>query len=91
MRKSYPYLNNSDFIKLVDTEKLQNQFVKITLLDWDENPLQEIQGIATGGSISLNGNSSVRRTCSLTMAVKSISDGAISDTKNLISINKKYF
>lgn len=81
MRKSYPYLNNSDFIKLVDTEKLQNQFVKITLLDWDENPLQEIQGIATGGSISLNGNSSVRRTCSLTMAVKSISDGAISDTK----------
>lgn len=91
MRKSYPYLNDSSFIYDVDLQRLQNQFIKITLLDWNENPLQEIQGIATGGSVSLNGNSAVRRTCSLTMTVKEVSDGAISDTKNIISINKKIF
>ena len=91
MRKSYPYLNDTDFIYTADLQKLQNQFIKITLLDWDENPLQEIQGIATGGSLSLNGSSAVRRTCSLNMTVKSVSDGAISDVNNLISINKKIF
>lgn len=91
MRKNYPYLKDADFLYLADTQRLQNQFVKLTLLDWDENPLEEIQGIATGGTISLNGNSAVRRTCSLTMTVKDISTGRITDTKNLISINKKVY
>lgn len=91
MKKSYPYLNDSDFLYLIDTQHLQNQFVKLTLLDWAENPLQEIQGVATSGSVSINGNSSVRRTMNLNMAVKSISDGKITDAKNLISINKKVF
>lgn len=91
MRKYYPYLNDPDFILKIDTERLQNQFVRIILLDWNENPLQEIQGIATGGSISLNGSSAVRRTCNLNMTVKEVSDGAISDVNNIISINKKIF
>lgn len=91
MRKSYPYLNDSDFLYTADLQRLQNQFVKITLLDWNENPLEEIQGIATGGSISINGSSAVRRTCSLNMTVKDVSTGKITDTKNLISINKKIF
>lgn len=91
MRKYYPYLNDTDFVIKVDTERLQDQFIKIILLDWNENPLQEIQGIATGGSISLNGSSAVRRTCSLSITVKEVSDGAISDVNNLISINKKIY
>ena len=91
MRKNYPYLNDSDFMYTADLQRLQNQLIKITLLDWDENPLQEIQGIATGGSISLNGNSAIRRTCNLNMIVKNVSDGQISDIKNFISINKKIF
>lgn len=33
MRKSYPYLNDSDFLYTADLQRLQNQFVKITLLD----------------------------------------------------------
>lgn len=90
-RKSYPYLNDSNFLKLVDTQHLQNQYLKITLLDWNENPLEEIQGIATGGSININGNSSVRRTCSLSMMVKEVKDAAITDIKNIISIGKKIF
>ena len=33
MRKYYPYLNDPDFILKIDTERLQNQFVRIILLD----------------------------------------------------------
>jgi hypothetical protein len=89
MRKNYPYLNDANFLITADTQKLQNQFIKLTLLNWAEEPLQEIQGIATGGTISLNGSSAIRRTCSLSMTVDEISTGKITDTKNLISINKK--
>ena len=91
MKKIYPYLKDTDFMYLADTQNLQNQFIKLTLLDWNENPLEEIQGIATGGSISINGNSAIRRTCSLSMTVKDVSTGKITDTKNLISINKKVY
>ena len=88
--KKYPYLNDADFIKEIDTQHLQKQYIKITLLDWEENPIQEIQGIATGGSISVNSNSAVRRTCSLTMVVKG-EEFAITSSKNLISIGRKAF
>ena len=90
-RKVYPYLNNARFLKLVDTQHLQNQYIKITLLDWNENPINEIQGMATGGSISINGNSSLRRTCTLPMTIKDIGDTKIEDIKNLISIGRKIF
>ena len=91
MKREYPYLKDTAYMYLADTQKLQNQFVKLTLLDWKENPLQEIQGIATGGTISLNGNSAIRRTCSLNMTVQDISTGKITDTRNLISMNKKVY
>lgn len=90
-KKTYPYLNDENFIKTIDTQKLQNQYIKLTLLDWDENPIKEIQGYASGGSISLNGNSAVRRTCSLTMVMEDDTDAKIMETKNLISIGKKVF
>ena len=89
-RKNYSYLNDADFIKNIDTQHLQKQYVKITLLDWNENPIQEIQGLASGGSISVNGDSAVRRTCSLTMVVKG-EEFAITSAKNLISIGRKAY
>ena len=70
MKKSYPYLNDKEFLREFDKNRLKKQYVQITLLNWDEEPLQEIQGIASAGSISINGNSSVRRTCSLTLNIK---------------------
>jgi len=91
MKKIYPYLKDDNFLYEVDLQHLQKQYIKIILLDWNEKPLQEIQGIATSGSISVNGNSSVRRTCNLTMNVKDVSTGKITDANNLISINKKVF
>ena len=90
-KKTYPYLKDSAFIDLIDNQKIKNQFIKLIVLDWDENPIQEIQGIATGGSISINGNSSVRRTCNLSMIVKKTEDTSIEDVNNLISIGRKLY
>lgn len=91
MRKYFPYYNDTNFLSFVDRERLQNQLIKITLLDWNENPIQEIQGMATGGTISLNGNSSLRRTCSLSMTIQDYEHSNITNVNNLISINKKIF
>ena len=33
MKRTYPYLKDSDFIYTADLQRLQNQFIKITLLD----------------------------------------------------------
>lgn len=50
----YAYLQDSDFLKEMDLLHLPEQYVKITILDWQENPIQDIQGIVTGGNINLD-------------------------------------
>jgi len=89
--RQYPYLSDNEFLLEIDTQHLQKQYIKLVLLDWDERPIQEIQGMATGGSISINGNSAVRRTCSLNMVIIDPKDYAITKTSNLISIGKKVY
>jgi hypothetical protein len=42
MRYNYPYLNDSSFLKTIDELQIKEQFVKITILDWNENPVQDI-------------------------------------------------
>lgn len=90
MEKQYIYSTDDEFLQLINRQRVQDQYVKITLLDWNENPISEIQGLITGGSESLNGNSAVRRTCNLSMIVKD-NMYSITDVNNLISINKKIF
>ena len=51
---SYSYLQDSDFLKEMDSLHLTEQYAKITILDWQENPIQDIQGIVTGGNINLD-------------------------------------
>lgn len=84
----YEYLKNSAFLKKIDEMPLKEQFVKIIVLDFLENPITEIQGKVTSGSINLNGSSAVRRTANLSM----VADDANNDVRsvnNLLSINKK--
>ena len=38
----YIYLNDSDFLQEIDELPIKEQFVKITILDWNENPIQDI-------------------------------------------------
>lgn len=84
----YPYLKDSSFLKEIDKLKIKEQFVKIILLDFYENPIREIQGKAISGSLNLEGESNIRRTCNLTM-VASPFENDLTNINNLISINKK--
>ena len=84
----YEYLKNSAFLKKMDEMPLKEQFVKIIILDFLENPITEIQGKVTSGSINLNGSSAVRRTANLSM-VADDANNDITSVNNLLSINKK--
>ena len=86
---SLDYLKDSVFLKKLDLENLKRYYVKIIVLAMDESPLQEIQGKITSGSINIDGNSSIRRTCNLTFLVDKTEDNNLMNINNLLSINKK--
>ena len=85
---TYEYLKDTAFLKEFDKIKLKQQIVKIIVLDFKENPIQQIQGRVTGGSITLDGNSSMRRTCNLSLVLND-EDFKEYSIKSLLSINKK--
>ena len=89
MRQDYPYLKDEKFLKELNQKPIKEQFAKIILLDWLERPIQEIQGIVTGGNINIDGKSSLRRTCSLSVYVHDEDYARVTNLDNLISINKK--
>lgn len=103
MKKKYPYLQSpynvdlneydhkNKFFQKIDQMVIQKQYVRITLLDWKENPLKEIEGeLSAGGQMSKDGSSSVRRTCQLTCAVSN-GDYDIDDATMDFAINKKIY
>ena len=69
--KKNPLLDK-DFLKALDDENQREIFVKIASLTFDEDPIEFITGRATGGSINIDGSSSTRRTCSITLTAKEL-------------------
>ena len=102
MYRKYPYLQDSyyedantgltrrAFLSKLDKFVNQKRYVRLTLLDWNENPIKEIQGEITGGNISMDGSSSVRRTCTLSTSVSS-GGYSVDDAEDDFAINKKVF
>lgn len=88
MAYNFPYLKDSAFLKKFDKLKLKEQFVKIIVLNFQEIPIQQIQGKVTGGSFSLNGDSAMRRTCNLSLIADDY-ENDLTTTRNLLAINKK--
>ncbi len=88
MRINYPYLKDASFLKMFDAIKNKRQFVKITVLDFNEKPIQSIEGRITGGSLNFDGSSSVRRSGNLSMVADKY-ENDLTNVDNLISINKK--
>ena len=86
--KETPYLKDASFLKSFDKIKLKQQYVRILVLTFDEVPVQQIQGKVVGGNISLDGSSSMRRTCNINLVVDN-SQGVLDNIKNLLTINKK--
>ena len=87
-------LLDRDFLKNLDEWHEKEVYVKIISLDFSENPRTEIQGVATGGSINVDGSSAVRRTCNLNMVTKNAQvnelDWAL-ETKFKLQIGLKNF
>ena len=67
---------------------IRESYVKIELLDWNENFIQEIQGVVTTGSFSFDGKSSMRRTCNFTMVIPDGQDEY--ELARIINLNKKF-
>lgn len=97
----YNYLNDFQFLKKLDVEKKKVQYVRIAVLDFKTEMVKaNIEGVATGGSANLNGNSNMRRTMSCSLLVnpdgitkqgslEKISYSNLTEIQNLISLNKK--
>lgn len=97
----YPYLENKNFLIEMDNEFHKEQFLKITILDFQtELAKASIEGKATGGNCNLSGTSNMRRTASCSLVVdpekikvqgkEQLQDYYnITEVENLISLNKK--
>ena len=61
-----------EFLKKLYKSNGKELYAKIVALNNYEEPIEEIQGKVTDGSINVDGNSAVRRTCSLTLTAYDI-------------------
>lgn len=77
----------SQLDSLINLE-IRETYVKIELLNWNEELVKEIQSLVTQGSISINANSAMRRTCNLTMLIPD--NMSQFELSNLINLNKKF-
>lgn len=66
------YLLDQDFLRELDLTRDKDTYAKIILLTKDEDSVYEVQGKITQGSVNIDGNSAVRRTCSLTMVAADV-------------------
>lgn len=84
----FPYLKDSAFLKRFDQLKIKQQLVKIVVLNFNQEPIQQIQGKVTGGNLSLDGSSAMRRTGNVNLIADQY-ENDLTTTRNLLSINKK--
>lgn len=66
------YLRDKDFLKALDSQKQREVFASIISLNFKEEVLEEITGRVSTGSVSIDGKSAVRRTCSLTLVAEEL-------------------
>jgi len=86
---TYSYLKDKEFLKSLDTDSNKFFWVRIEVLDSNEIPIKNIEGrVQPGSSINLNGNSSVRRTCSISIIAEE-TENDLTDIENLLAANKK--
>lgn len=61
---------DKEFLKRLDENRSKTIYARIIALTLDEVTLESIEGRVTQGSINIDGDSAVRRTCSLTIAAQ---------------------
>jgi hypothetical protein len=84
----YPYLKDIDFLMSLTEYPVAQQYVRITILNFNEKPIQSIEGLVQSGSININGASSVRRTANLSVFVQDENANFMKEG-GIFSLNKK--
>lgn len=65
-------LLDQEFLYQLNQYRHKEIYARIISLNNDEHPLEQIEGRVTGGSINIDGNSAVRRTCNLSLVAKDV-------------------
>lgn len=77
------------FLAIMDNDRNKKSYARVIILDKNEKPIKSIEGrVLDGSSISLNGNSSVRRTCSLNL-IADEAENDLTEIDNFLSVNRK--
>lgn len=71
MAASNPLLD-IEFLKKLYSYHHREIFARVTALTFEERPIECIEGRITGGSVNVDGTSSMRRSCSLTMVAHDV-------------------
>ena len=88
-KKKKVRIEDKNRLDRLDRQKNIFYYARVVILDKDENPIQTVEGrVQPGSSISINGSSSVRRTCNITL-IADEEKNDLTDMDNLLSINKK--
>lgn len=67
------YLHDSDFLNALNKTHNKEIFARITSLNFNELPIEYIEGrITNSGAVNVDGNSVIRRTCSLSMVAQEV-------------------
>ena len=83
------FLNDRSFLLKLNQHKVREYLAAIMVLDFEtENPIARLEGKVVSGSMTVAANSSVRKTCSLTIVFDDDTKN-ITDINNLIAIDKK--
>lgn len=84
------YLNDTVFLNKLDRLTNRKIHLRLTLLNFLEENIREIAGVASGnGTLNLNGASATRRTISFSMVAHENTNN-LENLDNLISLNKKF-
>lgn len=81
--------HNISLLKDLDNERNKFYYVRIIVLDNEERIIKSIEGrVQQGSSISINGDSGMRRTCNISL-IADEAENDLTDIDNFLSINKK--
>ena len=83
---SHVFMQDKNFLKEIDSAKFKTLKVRITALDWEERPIQDIQSSVVSGTLNLDGKSSIRRTCNLTIVTEQSDILNIDNVFSLLSV-----
>ena len=79
---------DNEFLKQLDLDHNKVIYVKLVVLNKEEQPISSIQGRVSQGSLSLTGASSVRGTANFTFLADE-GENDLTDIDNLLSIEKR--